>query len=118
MATDAEKVKKYRDMANDKTVPQDVRNSYLDKANAIELKAFEDYKAGGTQTNKPSNAPASATKKKEMAKGGYATKTPMKMAKGGAAKTPMTKKPVIAIMIGVGKPKKDMAKGGMAKKGK
>jgi hypothetical protein len=33
------------------------------------------------------------------------------MAKGG-----MTKKPVLAIMIGVGKPKKAMAKGGMAKK--
>jgi hypothetical protein len=45
-------------------------------------------------------------------------KTPKKMAKGGAAKAPMTKKPVIAIMIGVGKPKKDMAKSGMAKKGK
>jgi len=45
-------------------------------------------------------------------------KTPKKMAKGGAAKAPITKKPVIAIMIGVGKPKKDMAKGGMAKKGK
>jgi hypothetical protein len=85
MATDAEKVKKYRDMAEDKTIPQDVRNTYLDKANAIELKSFEDYKAGGTQTNKPSNAPASATKKKEMAKGGYATKKPMMMNKGGYA---------------------------------
>ena len=84
MATDAEKVKKYRDMAEDKTIPQDVRNTYLDKANAIELKAFEDYKAGGTQTNKPSNAPASA-KKKEMVMGGYATKKPMMMAKGGYA---------------------------------
>jgi hypothetical protein len=85
MATDAEKVKKYRDMAEDKAIPQDVRNSYLDKANAIELKAFEDYKAGGTQTNKPETAPAAATKKKEMAKGGYATKKPMKMATGGYA---------------------------------
>ena len=42
MATDAEKVKKYRDMAEDKTIPQDVRNSYLDKANDIERKAFEE----------------------------------------------------------------------------
>ena len=83
MATDAEKVKKYRDMAEDKTIPQDVRNTYLDKANAIELKAFEDYKAGGTQTNKPSSAPAASAKKKEMAKGGYATKKPMN--KGGYA---------------------------------
>jgi hypothetical protein len=84
MATDAEKVKKYRDMAEDKAIPQDVRNSYLDKANAIELKAFEDYKAGGTQTNKPETAPA-ASAKKQMAKGGYATKKPMKMAAGGYA---------------------------------
>ncbi len=85
MATDAEKVKKYRDMAEDKTIPQDVRNNYLDKANDIERKAFEDYKAGGTQTNKPANAPASSAKKKEMAMGGYATKKPMMMAKGGYA---------------------------------
>ena len=85
MATDAEKVKKYRDMAEDKTIPQDVRNNYLDKANDIERKAFEDYKAGGTQTNKPANAPAASAKKKEMAKGGYATKKPMMMNKGGYA---------------------------------
>jgi hypothetical protein len=47
------------------------------------------------------------------------TKTPMKMEKKEAmmAKGGMTKKPVLAIMIGMGKPKKDMAKGGMAKKG-
>lgn len=44
-------------------------------------------------------------------------KAPMKMAKGGAAKAGMEKKPVLAIMIGVGKPKKEMAKGGMTKKG-
>jgi len=43
-------------------------------------------------------------------------KAPMKMAKGGAAKAGMEKKPVLAIMIGVGKPKKEMAKGGMPKK--
>ena len=46
-------------------------------------------------------------------------KEPMKVEKKEAmmAKGGMTKKPVLAIMIGVGKPKKDMAKGGMAKKG-
>ena len=45
-------------------------------------------------------------------------KEPMKMEKKEAmmAKGGMTKKPVLAIMIGVGKPKKEMAKGGMAKK--
>ena len=107
MATDAEKVKKYRDMAEDKTIPQDVRNSYLDKANAIELKAFEDYKAGGTQTNKPSSAPAASAKKKEMAKGGAVHKMPSgKMMKDSAMSKKGVKMPVVAIMIGVGKPKK------------
>jgi hypothetical protein len=45
------------------------------------------------------------------------TKTPMKMEKKEAtmAKGGMTKKPVLAIMIGMGKPKKAMAKGGMTK---
>ena len=45
-------------------------------------------------------------------------KEPMKMEKKEAmmAKGGMTKKPMLAIMIGVGKPKKAMAKGGMPKK--
>lgn len=45
-------------------------------------------------------------------------KEPTKMEKKEAmmAKGGMTKKPVLAIMIGVGKPKKEMAKGGMPKK--
>lgn len=46
MATEFEKVQKYRKMAEDKTIPQDIRNDYLDKANAIEFKAYEDMKAG------------------------------------------------------------------------
>ena len=73
MATDAEKVKMYREKAKDTTIPQEVRNTYLDRANELERKAFE------------------------------ATKAPeKKLAKGGA----VSKKPMIAIMIGVGKPTK------------
>lgn len=73
MATDAEKVKMYREKAKDTSVPQEVRNTYLDRANELERKAFE------------------------------ATKIPeKKLAKGGA----VSKKPMIAIMIGVGKPTK------------
>ena len=73
MATDAEKVKMYREKAKDTSVPQEVRNTYLDRANELERKAFE------------------------------ATKVPeKKLAKGGVA----SKKPMLAIMIGIGKPTK------------
>jgi hypothetical protein len=83
MATDAEKVKMYREKAKDTSIPQEVRNTYLDRANELERKAFEETK----------KAP------------------PAKLAKGGVA----SKKPMIAIMIGVGKPAKAPAKGGPAK---
>ena len=85
MATDAEKVKMYREKAKDTSVPQEVRNTYLDRANELERKAFEDMKKAPTP--------------------------PTKLAKGGA----VSKKPMIAIMIGVGKPTKAPAKGGPAK---
>lgn len=82
MATDAEKVKMYREKAKDTSIPQEVRNTYLDRANELERKAFE------------------------------ATKAPeKKLAKGGA----VSKKPMLAIMIGVGKPTKAPAKSGPAK---
>jgi hypothetical protein len=83
MATDAEKVKMYREKAKDTTVPQEVRNTYLDRANELERKAYEATKA----------AP------------------PTKLAKGGVA----SKKPMLAIMIGMTKPAKAPAKGGPAK---
>ena len=121
MATDAEKVKMYREKAKDTSVPQEVRNTYLDRANELERKAFEDTKkapaAPETKLAKggmPVRGSRTATnKEKKMMGGGYAmpAKTPM-MAKGGAA----SKKPVLAIMIGVGKPSaKDAPKGGPAK---
>lgn len=89
-ATPVNKAARLRKMAEDTSLPQAVRNEYLDKANALEKEAA----------------------KPTMAKGGAVSKVaPKKMAKGGAAK-----KPSVAIMIAVGKPKEKMAKGGMAKK--
>jgi hypothetical protein len=85
--TDAQKIEKYRAQANDKSIPQDVRNDLLDKANALEYKAYGESK--------------------KMAKGGAVKKAP--------AKKMMDKKPVkgVAILI---TPAKKMNKGGMAKK--
>jgi hypothetical protein len=64
--TDAEKVAKLREMAKDKSLPQDVRNTYLDQAVKIEEKAA--MKSGV-----------------KLAKGG-AVKAPKKMMMGGVAK--------------------------------
>lgn len=125
MATDAEKVKMYREKAKDTSVPQEVRNTYLDRANELERKAFEETKKAPAAPAKlakggmPVRGSRTATnKEKKMMGGGYAmpAKTPM-MAKGGAVKGG---KPVVAIMVGMAKPKGKtaMAKGGMAKKGK
>jgi hypothetical protein len=82
MATEAEMVAKYREKAKDKTLPQDVRNMYLDKAVELEQKAYKQAK------------PTSLGPK--MAKGGAVSK----MSKDKGAKMP-----AIAIMIGVTKPK-------------
>jgi hypothetical protein len=54
-STDAQKIEKYRAAANDKTIPQDVRNQMLDKANELERKAYEATKKlakGGMVSNK------------------------------------------------------------------
>jgi hypothetical protein len=85
--TDAQKITKYRSQANDKSIPQDIRNEYLDKANALEYKAYGE--------------------EKKMAKGGAVKKAPAKKA------APMPKGKGIAILIA---PAKKLAKGGMAKK--
>jgi len=97
MATDAEKVKMYREKAKDTSVPQEVRNTYLDRANELERKAYEETKKPPVKLAKggmPVRGSRTATNKtKKMMGGGYAmpVKTPM-MAKGGAVKAPMTKK--------------------------
>jgi hypothetical protein len=72
--TAAAKVAKLREMAKDKSLPQDVRNTYLDEAVKMEEKAAG--KAGVKM------AKGGAVKK--MMYGGMAEKKPM-MAKGGAA---------------------------------
>lgn len=96
MASNAEKAAKFREMAKDKSLPQDVRNTYLDRANELERAEFD------------------ATKPKEK------TAPVTAMAKGGAVKKAAKGKPVVAIMVGMAKPKGKtmMNKGGMAKKGK
>ena len=100
MATDAEKIVMYREKAKDTSIPQEVRNTYLDRANELERKAYE----------------ASKAPEKKMAKGGAVKKASAKAPAKAAAKG----KPVVAIMVGMAKPKGKtmMNKGGMAKKGK
>lgn len=89
MATDAEKVKMYREKAKDATIPQEVRNTYLDRANELERKAFEETKKPPVKLamgGMPVRGSRTATnKEKKMMGGGYAMKTPMQMNKGGYA---------------------------------
>lgn len=93
--TDAEKVAKYRATARDKTLPQEVRDQADMKANALEAKSVE--KATGMKLAK-----GGAVKK--MMYGGVAAKglpmrgerTATNMAKGGAA----SKKPMKAMKKG------------------
>lgn len=68
-STDAQKIEKLRASANDKSIPQDVRNQMLDQANALELKAYEAQKKfakGGLLKKKP--MPVKASMKKPVAK--------------------------------------------------
>ena len=92
-STDAQKIEKYRAQANDKSIPQDVRNQYLDKANELEAKAAGYAKGGSVVAKKKpivegkekyvSKAAMLKHEKKEekMAKGGVSA-----FAKGGVAK--------------------------------
>ena len=85
MSKDAEKVAKLREMAKDKTLPQEVRNQYLDQATKLEEKAAM---GAGVRMAKGGMAKKPAAKKtagKPMMYGGVAEKKPM-MAKGGAVK--------------------------------
>jgi hypothetical protein len=87
--TDAQKIEKLRAQANDKSIPQDIRNEMLDKANALE------YKLG--------------TSEKKYAKGGMATKAMAKKALVKMLPKAVAKAPVKA-------PVKAMAKGGSVKR--
>jgi hypothetical protein len=84
MATEAEMVAKYREKAKDKTLPQDARNMYLDKAVEMEQKAYKQMKPTslGTKMAKggmPVKGSRTATNKatKMMAKGGAVKKASM-----------------------------------------
>jgi len=92
MATDAEKVKMYREKAKDTSIPQEVRNTYLDRANELERKAFEETKKPPVKLamgGMPVRGSRTATnKQKKMMGGGYSTPmpTPPMMSKGGSVK--------------------------------
>ncbi|UOF80740.1 hypothetical protein [Caudoviricetes sp.] len=97
----AAKVAKLRAAAKDTSIPLDIRNQYLDKANALEQSTYKPTMAKGGAVVAKAPAKASA-------------KAPTK----SMAKKPASKGAAVAIVIGIGKPKKPMmAKGGMAKKG-
>lgn len=105
-AADAAKIASLRERAKDKSLPQDVRNAFLDKAVELENKAAG-YAKGGMVASKKMMG-GGMVGKMAYAKGGMATKAPAKKA--------MAKSPSVAIVIGV--PKKAMAKGGaVGKKG-
>ena len=78
--TDAEKVAKLRKMAEDKSLPQAVRNQYLDDAVKLEEKAAKGAGVKLAKGGSVAKAPA-----KKMMMGGMAEKKPV-MAKGGAVK--------------------------------
>jgi len=87
MDNTAAKVAKLREMAKDKTLPQDVRNQYLDDAVKLEEKAA--MKAGVKLAKGGAVAKKAAPKKtagKPMMGGGYAAPMKTAMAKGGAVK--------------------------------
>ena len=80
----AAKVAKLRAAAKDTSIPQDVRNTYLDKANELERSTYKPTMAkGGMVAPKAAKAPA----KKTMAKApsvAIVIGMPKKLAKGGA----------------------------------
>jgi len=124
--TDAQKVAELRKAAEDKTLPQAVRNSYLDRANEIERSGYEKMKMtegmakGGSVKKKTKPAIAvmiGVGPAKKMAKGG---KVPAAISEYGGKE----KYPSEAAMMKhekketkkVEKKEGMMAKGGVVKK--
>ena len=68
------KIKDLRDKAKDESLPQDVRNKFLDKANAIELGTYKPTMAKGGAVAMPSQAKLPSQAKVPMAKGGAVKK--------------------------------------------
>jgi hypothetical protein len=88
--TPAQMAARFRKMAEDKALPQSVRNTYLDKANEVEKAAAKPTMAKGGAVMPVRGSRTAKHKQTKMMGGGYAMKEPM-MAKGGAVK-PMVKK--------------------------
>lgn len=85
--TDAEKVAKLREMAKDKSLPQEVRNQYLDQAVKMEEKAamkagVKMAKGGAVVAKAPKKMMYGGAVAKELPKRGSRTAT--NMAKGGS----------------------------------
>jgi hypothetical protein len=114
------KAARFRKMADDKSLPQDVRNAYLDKANEVEKEESKPtMNKGGMAMQYAKGGMAM-----KYAKGGMAmpstskptTKDSMKPTSKAPMKAPMKgAKAPVAVMISFGKPKEKMAKGGMVK---
>jgi hypothetical protein len=84
--TSAEKVAMYREKAKDTSLPQDVRNAYLDKATALEAKAYEETKAGETKSNTPPKYSKGGAVNLRAVKPVLKMKMMSAYAKGGAVK--------------------------------
>jgi len=124
--TDAEKVAKLREMAKDKTLPQDVRNQYLDQAVKMEekgaMKAGVRMAVGGAVAPKAQMKPTLITPKNATVS---VKRTVSTTAQPTAPVTPIAPKPQSKIKLVTPKnaivsmkkmPK--MAKGGAVNKAK
>jgi hypothetical protein len=110
----ASKAAKFREMAKDKALPQDVRNAYLDKANKLEEATMKPTMAKGGAMMPQRGSRTAKHKETKMMGGGYAMKEPM-MAKGGM---PMVEKGGMKVPAFAADGKGKMAKGGVVKGGK
>jgi hypothetical protein len=92
--TSSQMAARFRKMAEDKSLPQSVRNTYLDKANAVEKEAAKPTMAKGGAVMPQRGSRTAKHKETKMNYGGMPMVDGMKMpamAKGGAVK-PMVKK--------------------------
>ena len=93
--TPAQTAARFRKMAEDKALPQSVRNTYLDKANAVEKAAAKPTMAKGGAVMPQRGSRTAKHKETKMMAGGMplvkGMKAPPMMNKGGSVK-PMAKK--------------------------
>lgn len=119
--TPAQMAARFRKIAEDKSLPQSVRNTYLDKANAAEKATAKPTMNKGGAMLPVRGSRTAKNKETKMAKGGMVKKdfkpcegcpTPAKCKAAGKCMAKESKggKPAFAVMIAVGKP--------AAKKGK